>query len=143
MKFETPDQLEMQLRVLGRQLGNESPDPVLLDRVQQQSRAAIVSAGTANALQSQRNNLFGLYCLLVATLPIPALFLWMDWTAVSSMFSAMLPKAASQVASGIYLWLKLASLVLFYGIGISLIVWSAVRRGARNEMMHFESGLSA
>jgi hypothetical protein len=125
MIHDTQDQLEMRLRVLGRQLGDCAPSAELLSRVQAQAAPVLVARTFAVAAQAKRRRTAALYALMLATIPVPALFLWIDWTAVSSLFSAMLPSGASAVVSGIYLWLKIIALVLIYGIGIGGMVYAA------------------
>ncbi|MGI8906831.1 MAG: hypothetical protein ACR2IE_10110 [Candidatus Sumerlaeaceae bacterium] len=125
MTYE-PDQLEMQLRVLGRQLGNDAPGVALMECVRHNARTVIAERAAGQALQARRRKLVGLYCLLLATLPLPLLFVWMDWSAVSSVFGAMLPPSASAIVSGVYLWLKVTALVLIYAIGLCAMVTMAL-----------------
>ena len=120
------DQLEMQLRVLGRQLGSASPRVDLLQQVRQSSRMPLASSAAARAMQSRRQRLVGLYMLLLVTFPIPLLFLWMDWSAINSMFNSLLPASISGYVAGFFLWLKFAALILIYGIGIAGIIWTVM-----------------
>jgi hypothetical protein len=125
MSFETEDQLEMQLRVLGRKLGDCAPGQELLTRVQADAGTVLTARKIAVAVQAQRRRKAAFYLLIIATMPIPALFVWVDWSAATSVFSAVLPHGASAVVSGVYLWLKVVALVLMYGIGIGGAAYAA------------------
>lgn len=120
------DDLEMQLRVLGRQLGEDEPGQALVRRTTDIAAAQLAGC-TARNMQRRRRLLTGTLLLVAATLPIPLLFLWGDWTATSALFDSFLSPAASEVASSIYLWMKLCALSLIYLIATPTIAVWAVR----------------
>lgn len=120
------DELEMQLRVLGRQLGEDEPGRVLVRRTTDIAAAHLAGCNARN-MQRRRRMVTDTLLLVAATLPIPLLFLWGDWTATSALFDSFLSPAASEVASSIYLWMKLCALGLIYLIAVPAIAVWAVR----------------
>src|SRR5262245_29961567 len=117
----------MELRALGRRLGADSPDQSLLERTKSAASAALSAQMCATLERQRRKAVSALLVALLITIPIPALFLWADWTAVSSLLGVALPEAASRVASGIYLWVKVCALGLIYGIATPALLYAAVR----------------
>jgi hypothetical protein len=128
---EPLDQLEMELRALGRRLGSEQPNDALMQRAKAAAGAVLAGQVPLMLAQQRRKSLGRLVFVLVATLPIPGIFLWADWTAVSSILHAALPQAASQVAAGVYLWLKVCALTLIYGLAVPALLYVTLK--ARND----------
>jgi len=117
------DQLEMQLRALGRRMEQPAP-PQAVDR----ARSSAMTALQCRRGSDQRHNLFvSVVFVLFATLPIPLLFLWADWATVNGLLQRVFPGETSGYVAYGYLWIKVCSLSVIYGLGVPALIYAAVR----------------
>jgi hypothetical protein len=121
------DELEMQLRILGRQLGDEEPSAELLERTTAASAAHLALCQQSVYKRRRSSLMLGTVALAGATLPIPLLFLWGDWTAATALFEKLLSPTASEIASSIYLWVRFCALSLVYLVAVPSLAWCALR----------------
>jgi hypothetical protein len=134
------EQVEMELRALGRRQARV-PTHELMERVQAAAHAEMDKLQRTSAAIRQRNFTTILCFVLLLVLPLPALFLWLDWAAVSSLLARLLPPSASGMASVLYFWLKIGSLVAVYGMllpGIGFLLYRNFKgwmHPVRNEMI--------
>ena len=70
---------------------------------------------------------------LVVTLPVPLLWLYLDWSTVLAVLGSFAPPAASRVGAGFYLWFRVSALAFAYAILAPLFFSLAVRIRAARE----------
>lgn len=121
------DDLEMELRVLGRRLGEEAPSKALVSNTIAISAAHLSVCAQRINRRRQLRLLLGTAALAAATLPIPLLFLWGDWAAASALFARVLSPGASEIASSVYLWIRFCGISLTYIILIGMLAWWSFR----------------
>lgn len=123
LDHEKPD-LQARLRALGR-VTQSTPPPRVLANTTAAAVAAMRAGRTADTTVNRW--LIRVLAIMAVTLPIPALFLWLDWSVASALMHRMLPAGASAIATSLYLWMKMSLIGMTYMLLIPLLVWFAVR----------------
>jgi len=127
-----PMDLETRLRAAGRATA-EAPRPQALDGARRAARLALAGPGGPAAVFARRHAMWRVVMALVVTLPVPLLWLWLDWSTVLAVLDLFAPPAASRVGAGLYLWFRVSVLAFAYAILAPMFFSLAVRVRAARE----------
>jgi hypothetical protein len=135
------EEIERRLKAAGAAAA-ETPSDTLMQRTMELATHALISH--CSQARQMRRWLIRVLALMAFALPIPVLFLWIDWNIARSVLGAILPGEASIAASAIYLWMKISLVGFLYAALVPLLVWLAisVRVSRRTYSMIPEAELS-
>lgn len=100
------------------------PSNELLARTKELASHALVAH--CSHAREVRRWVFRVLTVMTVTLPIPVLFLWVDWSIARTLLGSLLPAHASVAASAVYLWMKVSLVGFLYATLIPLLVWLAI-----------------
>jgi hypothetical protein len=125
------NRLEAQLRDLGRSLA-ETPSRELVEQTKELTCEALVRRADPNTVRATRHWVLAVLAILVVSLPIPAMFLWFDWNAVSALLRPFCSARVTSLCAGAYIWLKVSILGLVYLMLVPLLTAIALKIHVRD-----------
>lgn len=113
MSRMTRDELESRLRQMSRREAC-GPSRELMERTVLAARQAAARRNVPSAALARRQWALRVLAVCTGLLPIPMLFLWLDWAALSSLLHSVMPGRLSAICAGVYVWMNASILALIY-----------------------------